>query len=124
MTASATQPFAYELELLVADAGGPEVLLDAAVSPLDLGEHTEHRVGGRRGDPTDPPALRFGARLPDPRLLPRSPSLPAEGVVGGDLRVVDARDVQQQRDEHARPVLAAHAVHHDAAVPRVRDGGE
>src|SRR4051794_21016666 len=103
MTASATQSFAHELELLVADAGGAEVGLYAAVSPLDLGEHTEHRVGGRRGDPTAPLAPRFGPRLRKPRLVPRSQSLPAEGVVGGDLRVVDARDVQQQRDEHARP---------------------
>src|SRR4051794_13009407 len=100
MTASATQPFAYELELLVTDAGGAEVRLDAAVSSLELREHAEHRVGRRRRDPADPLALRFRPRLREPRLVPRSQPLLAEGVVGGDLRLVDAGDVQQQRDEH------------------------
>src|SRR4051812_9275992 len=115
MTASATQPSADELELLVADAGPAEERLDAPVTIFELREDPEHRVGGCRGDPTDPLAFRLGSRLRKPDLVPRSQSLRAEGVVGGDLRVVDAGDVQQQRDEHARAVLAAHAMHDDGA---------
>src|SRR5215218_3263107 len=121
MTASATQPSAHELELAVADAGGAEVSLDAAVTILELREDAEHRAGRRRGDPPDPLALRLRSRLREPRLVPRSQPLLAEGVVDGDLRVVDAGDVKQKRDDQAGAILAAHAMHDDGAVRRARD---
>src|SRR5215218_3747823 len=121
MTASATQPSAHELELAVADAGGAEVSLDAAVTILELREDAEHRAGRRRGDPADPLALRLRSRLREPRLVPRSQPLLAEGVIVGYLRVGDAGDVKQQRDEQAGSILAAHAVHDDGAVRRARD---
>src|SRR5215208_474843 len=80
-TSSATQPVAGELELLRRHARFSEILLDPAVEPLEL------RVGLGGGEP---------------RLVPRPQPLLAEGVVGRDRRVIDSRQVQQERRQQAR----------------------
>ena len=56
--------------------------------------------------------------------MPRLQPLLAERVVGGDLLVVDAGDVEQERDNEPGAVLPAHAVHDDAALGRARDRGD
>ena len=53
--------------------------------------------------------------------MPRAQALFAERVVGGDLLDADARQVEEQSGEQARPVLPARAVDDDSALRRVRD---
>src|SRR5436190_24360708 len=110
MTVSATQALAHELQLLVAKATRAQVRLDAAVASLELREDAEHGRGWSRGDLPDPRALGFRSGLGEPCLVPRPKPLLAECVVGGDLCIVDAGDVKQQRDEKPRSVLASHAM--------------
>src|SRR5436190_23498150 len=101
MTVSATQALAHELQLLVAQATRAQVRLDAAVASLELREDAEHGRGRSRGDLPDARALGFRSGLGEPCLVPRPKPFLAQRIVVGDLRVVDARDVKQQRDEQA-----------------------
>src|SRR4051812_9783409 len=102
MTVSATQALAHELELVVPDAARAKVALDAAVATLELHEHAQHRLGRSRGDPLDPLPLDFRSGPHEPRLVPGPKPFLAQRIVAGDLRVVDAGDVEQHGHEQAR----------------------
>ena len=96
-----------------------QVPLDAAVAALELLEDAGHRGGRRLRDPLQALELLLAARRREPRLVPRQQPLLAERVVGGDLVVGHAGQVEQERGEQARAVLAADAVDDDAALGRV-----
>src|SRR5712691_3404685 len=122
--ASATKPLARALQVLVRETRGAEVSLDAAVAPLELLEHSDHRLGGRRRDAPNPFALYLCSRLGEPEVVARAQPLLARRVVGCDLLVVDAREVEQQCRDEAGAILATHAVNHDDAFGSTRDSGD
>src|SRR3954470_1887088 len=122
MTSSATESRAHELELLVRHAGPAEVVLQAAVAPFELAEDAGHRRRRRLRDPLQPLELLVALRGREPGLVAGPQAHLAQRVVGGDLLVVHAREVEQEGRQEACPVLAADAVDDDAAFRRMRDG--
>ncbi len=80
----AEQPRAGERELALRRARVEQVALDAAVPPLELVEHVEHRLGGRGREPAAQSPFRVVARLGQPLVEERREVGRALRVVGRD----------------------------------------
>src|SRR4029450_5611557 len=84
LVALVTKAGADERQFLVAHTGLPEVLLDAAVPPLQLREDAEHRLGPRLRDPPQPLELLLGLRGLEPPLVAHTQPLLAARELCGD----------------------------------------
>ena len=79
------------------------------------------RLGRGRRDAADPLALGLAAGFGQPQVVAGLQPHLAQRIVGGNLLVVDAREVEQQRRQQARAVLASDAVDDDRTVRRLRN---
>src|SRR3954467_2848322 len=118
LRARLTEPGADTIQVLLVDAGRREVALNAAVEALELAEDAEHRARRGLGDALQSRELLFGLRSLEPRFVPRAQALLAERVVGGDLLVGDADNVQQQGGQETGAVLPTDAMDDHAALRR------
>src|SRR5262249_20498891 len=84
MTRSATETRADELEILVCHAGREEVRLHAAVVPLELGEHADHRGRGRLRNALEPFELLVALGGCEPFFVAGAQPLLAKRVVRCD----------------------------------------
>src|SRR4051812_10996063 len=122
MTSSANEPCSGPAELVLRHTRRPKVALYAAVAALQLCEDAAHRLRRSRGHLMHALGLLLGLGCSEPRVAPRLQTHLAQGVVRRDRLGVDTGDIEQERRDEARPVLAADAVDHHPTLRRVGDG--
>src|SRR5205814_1586801 len=122
LRARLAEPGAGTLQVFLLHAGRAEVALHAAVAALELSEDAEHRSWRCLGDPAEPFELLLGLGRHEPAFVPRQQALLAERVVGGDVLVRDACEMEEERGQKAGAVLPADAMDDEAALRRPGDG--